>query len=204
MNDLQTDNNFNLDEATKNVLFLKKNIGKGIIALGKWLVLVKENLPYGEWMEWLKRDIKMPYVSAYRYMKVAREIDYPTLEKVGPGKVYEILELPPSSFRDELLNLAPNLTTSEVREEVKKHKSEDEELEKDQNGEEEIIEKTVGSKQYADTAMELNATLLDAIGRVELDSLEEYYYDLLESQFKKTVKQVADFLEKVKYAQSQK
>lgn len=201
-------NNFNLQNTTTNVLFLKKNIGKSIIALGQWLALAKDNLPAAEWMEWLKRDVEIPYVSAYRYIKVAKEIDYKTLEQVGISKVYEILELPPSSFRDELLALAPNLTRDQVQKEVKKRKEEEKQQEEGLPDEikdkvtEGVIVNTFPSIGDADDAMNLNAAFLDSLLRVHLDELPLHYLDLLVSQLKKNTKQVSAFLERIENVKS--
>lgn len=190
---------FNLGTITKEVLLLKKNVSQGLIQLGKRIIDVKSNLPANEYMEWLKREVKIPYVSAYRYIKIYQEINLETLEKVGASKVYEILELPPSNFRNELLQLAPNLKVGEVRKIVKDKKQEGQPEEA-----QDIIEQAIPAVSFADTALELNANLLDALEHITFSELPNHYLDIFESQLRKTFRASAHFLEEVKNVKNQK
>lgn len=113
------ESNFSLERATNSVLKLKKDIGKGLIAVGNWLALVKESIPHNEFIDWLSYEVKISRVTAWRYMRIAKEIDYPTLEKLGPAKIYEILEAPKEK-QEELKKSAETMTKMEVREEVSK------------------------------------------------------------------------------------
>jgi hypothetical protein len=189
---------FNLGKITREVISLKKAIGQGIISLGEKISIVKENLPSNEWMEWLKRDVKIPYVSAYRYIKIAKELDATTVDRLGASRVYEILELPPSTFREELIALAPNLKVSEVRKLVKEKKKEDE-LESETP---DIIEQATPMLTFADTALELNANFLDALEHITFAQLPENYLDLFESQMRKTAKATMLILEVVRNVKS--
>jgi len=183
---------FDLVEATRQVITLKKNLGKGIIALGQWLILVKENIPKGDYLDWLKYDVMIPYVSAWRFIKISREIDYSTLEKVGPGKVYEILELPADKFREELLELAPALTAQDIRKIVKEKKYPTSE----------IIEKVQPITTDADTLLEANATLRDAILRLndKVDDLPRNYLDMMANQLRPVPQELINFIQRLEYA----
>jgi len=185
---------FDLTEATAQVITLKKNLGKGIIALGQWLILVRENIPKGEWLDWLKYDVQIPYVTAWRFMKIAKEIDYPTLERLGPSKVYEILNLPADKFRAELLEMAEGLTVSDVREKVK---------EKNYpilNSK--VIEQAQPLVADADTLLEANVTLRDAILHLssKVDDLPRHYLDLMANQLRPAPQEIINFVQKLEYA----
>lgn len=203
--EIQPQKLFNLEHAKTQIVTLRKNIGQGLIALGQWLVIVKENLPVGEWMEFL-REVKIPYITAYRCIKISNEIDYKTLETVGAGKLFEIFELPPSTFRKNLMELAPSLSEKEIREKVKEYKKENQvdsnslpaiEGEVTTPKQEEVIVNNTDSSVFADTALKFNASFLDSLLHIDLDSLEDYYLELISSQLKKSIKLSVNFIERI-------
>jgi len=134
----------------------------------------------------------IPYVSAWRFIKISREIDYSTLEKVGPGKVYEILELPADKFREELLELAPALTAQDIRKIVKEKKYPTSE----------IIEKVQPMTTEADTLLEANATLRDAILRLndKVNDLPRNYLDMMANQLRPVPQELINFIQRLEYA----
>lgn len=188
----QLSNNFSLPEATRQIVELKENMGKSVIALGNWLMLVKENLPRGEYMNFLKYEVKISQSQAWRFMKVAREVDYQTLEKVGYRKMTEILELPESKFREELIEAAPNLSKATIEGIVSQAK---EEMHSPGN---DAVEQVTLSTVDADTAIDANATLLDALARIKIEAIPKDYVDFLTRQLKSTPEQLEEFLQKIK------
>lgn len=184
---------FDLTEATKQVITLKKNLGKGIIAIGQWLILVKENIPKGEWLDWLKYDAQIPYVTAWRFIKISQEIDYPTLERVGPSKVYEILNLPADKFREELLEMAEGLKREDIRIIVKEKKG---------YPPADTIEKAQPITADADVLLDANATLRDAIFHLNLkvDDLPKHYLDMMANQLRPVPQELINFIQKLEYA----
>ncbi len=185
--DLQQ-NNFDLGKATEQIKLLKKDMGKSIIAIGKWLLFVKENIPRGEWMDWLKYEVNIPYVQSWRYIKIAKEVDYETLEKVGYRKMVEILELPASKFREQLIEVAQGFSREEI-ENIK---------EPGNHSDTEVLSAVVSPEADADVALDANATLLDALGRLKISEIPENYIDFLESQLHETPAKVKKFLEELK------
>lgn len=181
---------FNLGQATDNVLKLKEDVGKGIIALGQWIALVKEKLPKTEWLDWLKYEVKISKTTAYLWIRVSQEFTYKDLETVGSGKLFELLEIPAGMDRDELLEKAPNLTEKELRQEIEAKKAvqlteQDGELPED--GIEQLdpqIEKTV--RRYLD--------LLDGLDQINIDAIPPNFKDFLIRQLTMIKRDIEGFL----------
>lgn len=185
---------FNLVKITERVMELKKTLSNSIIELGKQLTMVRKNLPRGEWMDWLKYEVKIPYIQAWRFIKISKEVDLVTLEKIGYRKLVDILELPPSTFRDELIELAPSLRGDDIKEiknNEKERRNKHKEFEESEN-----IEINI-NMEYVDTVLEANAVLLDALSKIQVPMIRVEYFDLILSQFKETVLTVSVFLRDV-------
>lgn len=112
-------NGFNLERSTEMVVSLKNNIGKGLIQLGSHISIVKENLPHKDYLDWLKYEVKIHRATAWRYMKIAKDVDPVTLERVGSTKILEILEAPiTDEEKKNLMDVGDQMTVSEIREKV--------------------------------------------------------------------------------------
>ena len=95
---------------------LKNDVARGLIALGNWLILTKENLSHGEYLDWLKYEVKIHRTTAWRYTQIAKNIDQPTLDRVGSTKIYEILESPlPQEQKEGLMARADKMTEEEIQ-----------------------------------------------------------------------------------------
>lgn len=181
-------NNFNLGDATKQVVELKKNVGKSVIALGEWIALTKENLPPEEFMDWLKYQVKISYITAWRYMRVSKSVDYKTLERVGPSKIYEILELPQGAFREGLMDMAETFTKRELQEASSERKP----ISPVKVFTPEDMDKSV------DNLLKKGLEFLDELGNVDLNNLPDNFRDLAISQLNMMVKDINSFLDKLK------
>lgn len=191
---------FNLGEATDNVLQLKLNGAKALIALGDWITLVKENLPRTEWLDWLKYDVDIKLNYAYKLMQAAVAVNYRELEKLQPenlsiSKIFEIMSLPEGDFKDELIEKAPILTVKEIRGVKEGFATSQKPIEGTP-----ILE--LGT-DIRDT-LKLNADFLDALAQLSLDSIPANFLDLLENQLKMNIKEVAEFIKRIEYARSPK
>ena len=183
---------FSLGQATEKVLTLKKRTGENIIELGVWISSVKENIPYGEFVDWLKYDVKIPWVSAQRFMLVSKNVDAQTIDRIGFRKLTEILELPASEFRNELLEKATEMSRDEIEIAKSTYKKISEKVEE---GEE---VKVSPEEILSETAMKCNAKLLDTLAQINLNQVVAVYLDFLETQLSGTSQTINSFLEKVK------
>lgn len=86
--ELQT---FNLAEKTAKVKLLTAQTAENIIEIGKTLIEVKENLPYGKFEKWLETDINYSKRTAYNFMKVAKE--FPDVQPVAQLGIRKLLAL---------------------------------------------------------------------------------------------------------------
>lgn len=196
MTSILPSNNFSLGDATRTVLGLKKNIGQNLIELGKWLDFVKLNIPKGEWMAWLRNDVHIPHIQAWRYIKISQEVDAKIIDRTGYTKIAEILELPPSKFREELLDMAQGITREDIRTIKREVRGG---VEEDSKKYTEIIDQATPSIAYADTALTAAMTVLDALLKVDLVELTPDYIDLMYSQLDKYVNETQKFMVKLEY-----
>lgn len=184
---LEVKNNFNLGTATEMVVKLKQDVGRGCIALGEWIQLTYDNLPYNEYLEWLTQEVKISRSQAWRFMKIAKEVDYQTLERIGTSKMFDILSLPDSKFKSELIEKAHETTVKDIREQVKEYKA------KQETGkieEAEIIE----LPNPVDQVMKMNINFLDGLDALDVSIIQEDYKPLIRSQLTQTLEAVNKFL----------
>jgi hypothetical protein len=70
------------------------------MCIGKRLIAVKEQLPHGEWLSWLREKVELAERTAQRFMKCAEEFrNPPALADFPPSKVFALLELPPMTAK---------------------------------------------------------------------------------------------------------
>lgn len=182
--------NFNLERATNNVLRLKQDVGKGIIAIGEHIAIVKANMGKKEFLDWLRADVKIHRATAYRYMKVADQVDYRTLEKVGVTKVFDIVEAPiTEEEKQRLLIKAETTPREEIREEIREMKGK-EEGKKEYRGEfDERLPDEVDS--FIDEGIDF----IEHAEKMKFDELPENWKQFVRSQLEmisKVIKKVSD------------
>lgn len=131
---------------------LKKQTTQNIIEIGKRLIEAKNRVPHGEWENWLSTKVGFSQVTANRFMRVADE--FPNLSAstdLSVSKAFELLTLSPAD-RQEFINShnVEDISTRELREQVKKYKEQNARLLEDldealreNDGEPKVIEKEV-------------------------------------------------------------
>jgi len=109
---------------TTEILILKQQTAQNLIEIGKRLVIVKDNLPHGEWGKWLKEKVDFTDRTAQRFMKVANEFSNTTaLSDLPKSKVFALLDLP-GEEREEFVKSNPvsEMSTRELQEAIKAQK----------------------------------------------------------------------------------
>ena len=180
---------FNLGRTTRMVLKLKNDIGRGLKALGENIQIVKENLPSKEYLDWLKYDVGIHRATAFRYMKIAKQVDYKTLEKLGPTKVFEILEAPMTDDeKHQLMERAENMTVREVREVTHTPKT---------NIEEVIITDPSDIPKEYDQAVNMGIDLAEHLDTLEPETLAENWKLFVKSQLTVVEQVVRGFINRL-------
>lgn len=198
-NELVLPEHFNLSTATKEILNLKINVGNDLIKLGKWLTYVKEGIPKNEWMSWLKNDVHIPYVQAYRYIKISQEVDAGTIDRIGYTKVSEILELPASRFREDLLSLASGLSQKDIREIKNRALHYQEEQSKKASR---IIDEVQNTENMGNEALDMLVGSLDMFHNLDISQVQPYFIDLLYSQLINAHKKIEGILKTLNYVKA--
>ncbi len=115
---------FNLAEKTAKIQILTAQTAENIIEIGKTLLEVKENIPYGKFEKWLNTDINYSKRTAYNFMKVAKE--FPNVQPVAHLGIRKLLALTGLESDDRKKIIADNdlvsMTTKEVEEIVEEEK----------------------------------------------------------------------------------
>ena len=115
---------FNIEKTTAEILILKDQTAQNIIEIGKRLIEVKENLEHGEFKSWLKKKVKFTERSAQRFMQIGREFSNATsLSHLGSTKLFLLAGLDEED-RQELIqeNNVEDMTTRELEQAVKEKK----------------------------------------------------------------------------------
>lgn len=103
---------------------LKKQTTQNIIEIGKRLIEAKNRVPHGEWENWLSSKAGLTKVTASRFMRVADEFpNVSTSTHLTVSKAFELLILSPDERQDFIeKNNVEDISTRELREQVKKYK----------------------------------------------------------------------------------
>lgn len=119
MNEIQ-----NIDTLTTEILILKQQTAQNIIEIGKRLIAVKENLPHGDFGNYLKEKVEFSQQTASNFMRAAKEFsNYQAISNFSPTKIYALLDLP-SEAREEFIKSNPvkEMTTRELQQAIKEKK----------------------------------------------------------------------------------
>jgi hypothetical protein len=90
-----------IDKVTAEILIYKQQTAQNIIEIGKRLIKVKENLPYGEWGKWLEEKVEFTSRTAQRFIRVANEFSNTTpVSYLGSKKLFALLDVPTEERED--------------------------------------------------------------------------------------------------------
>lgn len=115
---------FNIEKTTAEILILKDQTAQNIIEIGKRLIEVKENLPHGEFGNYLKEKVEFSRQTANRFMSVATQFSNSSaMSNLGSTKLFLLAGLDEED-RQELIqeNNVEDMTTRELEQAVKEKK----------------------------------------------------------------------------------
>ena len=93
-----------IEAVTAEIVRLKRDAGKAILAIGDRLIEAKSMLSHGEWRTWLTERVDFSERTAQNFMRLAREWSNPqALADLGATKALTLLALPPEE-RDAFLS----------------------------------------------------------------------------------------------------
>jgi len=105
----------NIEDATTEILLLKRQTAANLWEIGNRLIQVKRQLPHGEWGTWLKEKVEFSQQQASRLMRVAEEFpNYSTLSNLGRSQIFALLSVP-SEERDAFIKEPHQLSSGAVK-----------------------------------------------------------------------------------------
>ncbi len=133
---------FNIEKTTAEILILKDQTAQNIIEIGKRLIKVKDNLPHGEYLNWLENSVDFTERTAQRFVKVAITFSNTTpVSHLGSRKLFALAGLDEED-RQEIMqeNNVEDMTTRELEQVIKEKKQIKEQLEAEQDYSSELQE----------------------------------------------------------------
>lgn len=133
---------FNIEKTTAEILILKDQTAQNIIEIGKRLIKVKNNLPHGEYLNWLKNKVDFSDRTARNFMKVATTFEnWQPVANLGTRKLLALAGLDEED-RQEVMqeNNVEDMTTRELEQVIKEKKQIKEQLEAEQDYSSELQE----------------------------------------------------------------
>jgi len=133
---------FNIEKTTAEILILKDQTAQNIIEIGKRLIKVKDNLPHGEYLNWLENSVDFTERTAQRFVKVAIAFSNTTpVSHLGSRKLFALAGLDEEE-RQEVMqeNNVEDMTTRELEQVIKEKKQIKEQLEAEQDYSSELQE----------------------------------------------------------------
>lgn len=131
---------FNIEKTTAEILILKEQTAQNIIEIGKRLIQVKESLPHGEYLNWLENSVDFTERTAQRFVKVANVFANTTsVSHLGSRKLFALAGLDEED-RQEVMqeNNIEDMTTRELEQIVKEKKEITKQLKAEQEYSEEL------------------------------------------------------------------
>ena len=133
---------FNIEKTTAEILILKDQTAQNIIEIGKRLIKVKDNLPHGEYLNWLENKVDFSDRTARNFMKVATTFEnWQPVANLGTRKLLALAGLDEEE-RQEIMqnNNVEDMTTRELERVIKEKKEIKEQLKKEQEYSNELQE----------------------------------------------------------------
>lgn len=115
---------FDLAEKTAKVNFLTGQTAQNIIDIGRTMLEVKENIPYGEFQDWLENHVHYSRRTAYNFMKIANEFeDVHSVAHLGIKKLLALTGIE-ADDREKIIadNDLESMTVKEIEELVEMKK----------------------------------------------------------------------------------
>jgi hypothetical protein len=93
-----------LDGFTAQIVSYMKDIENSIFEIGRRLKFVKEAIPHGAYGSWLEKSLGFHPSTASRFIAAFEQFgNVATSQKIGTGKIFEMLALPESFDRQEFI-----------------------------------------------------------------------------------------------------
>lgn len=184
---------FNIEKTTAEILMLKDQTAQNIIEIGKRLINVKENLPHGEFINWLEKKIDFSRYTANRFMKIATEFsNVSAVQHLGSRKLFALAGLDEED-RQELMqeNNVEDMTTRQLEEVIKEKK----EIKKQLAEEQEYIEEL--QKQIQEKELQINK-LKDDMKNIQIPEKEIIEKEVIKEIVPESIKSQVECLEKEK------
>lgn len=121
---MQSLTEFNIERTTAEILILKEQTVQNIIEIGKRLIEVKNNLPHGEYLNWLEEKVDFSDRTARNYMKVATTFkDWQPVANLGTRKLLALAGLDEED-REEVMqeNDVDKMTARQLEQAVQEKK----------------------------------------------------------------------------------
>ncbi len=119
-----------LNQRVVKIKFYLNQTAQNIIEIGKELTAAKNEVPHGEWLNWLDNNFGMTVYTAARFMKVAdRFSNLTTSANFNSSQMFEMLALPAGETEKFIEQkkaegkAVEDMTVKTLREEVSKYKA---------------------------------------------------------------------------------
>ncbi len=113
-NTITTNKGRSMEEITASVRIHMRNMVNNALELGTDLAEAKEACAHGQWLPWLK-SVGISSSTAANYMRIAREVDADSrVAQLPYTKILALIAAPPEE-REELAEMAEDMSTAEIR-----------------------------------------------------------------------------------------
>lgn len=202
----------NVDKLTAEILILKQQTAQNIIEIGKRLTIVKSNLPFGEWGNYLKQKVDFTDRTAQKFIKVAEEFGKTnTYSDLPVSKLYALLDIPQSereTFVKE--NNVSEMSTRQLQQAIKEKKEAEKKIKDleeerfslrkmlNERPKEKIVEKEVIKEVIPQDYEQLKAKVKEFEEKDKLNKKEAAEYQNLKNKIEQMKDTKDDFDRKLK------
>jgi hypothetical protein len=104
-----------VDQLTAEIKVLTRQTVDNLIEIGIKLIQVKQQLPHGEWGNWVENEVKFSHQQANRLMKLSEECpNSSALRNLNPTKAFALLSMPVEE-RESFIAQPQPLPSGEVK-----------------------------------------------------------------------------------------
>lgn len=115
----------NLNQLVSEIKFFENQAVTSYWEIGKRLSQAKKQIPHGEWMDWVDRNLGYTYDQTKSLIRVYQEYSKSgTFHDLGFSKVYALTSIKDEEEREEFINNNPveDMTVRELKKEIKEYK----------------------------------------------------------------------------------